>query len=51
MTMGLDVPATVDEGPGGAIRPLSPGVGLLLMAMNAAIVLAVGAARFIRRDA
>ena len=45
------VMSTVKQGPGGIIQPLSPGVGLLLMAFYAAIALAVGAAVFIRRDA
>jgi ABC-type transport system involved in multi-copper enzyme maturation permease subunit len=43
--------ATVNQGPGGTIRPLSPGIGLLLMAIYAAIVLAAGAVLFVKRDA
>lgn len=43
--------ATVGHGPAGIIRPLSPGVGLLLMFVYAAIVLAAGAMLFARRDA
>jgi ABC-2 type transport system permease protein len=43
--------ATVHQGPGGAIRPLSPAVGLFLMAIYAAIVLAAGAVLFVKRDA
>jgi ABC-type transport system involved in multi-copper enzyme maturation permease subunit len=43
--------ATVSQGPGGIVRPLSPGVGLLLMAVYSAVVLAVGAVLFVRRDA
>lgn len=42
---------TVSPGPGGIDRPLSPGVGLLLMAVYAGIALAAGAMTFIRRDA
>jgi ABC-2 type transport system permease protein len=45
------VMATVDQGPGGIVRPLSPGIGLLLMAGYAAAVLAVGAVLFVKRDA
>ena len=43
--------ATVNQGPGGAVQPLSPGVGLVLMAIYAAIALAVGAVLFVKRDA
>jgi ABC-type transport system involved in multi-copper enzyme maturation permease subunit len=43
--------ATVKQGPGGIVRPLSPGIGLLLMAVYAAITLTVGAVLFLRRDA
>jgi hypothetical protein len=43
--------ATVHQGPGGIIQPLSPAVGFLLMAIYAAIVLAAGAVLFLRRDA
>jgi ABC-2 type transport system permease protein len=42
--------ATAKQGPG-PIRPLSPGIGLLLMAIYAAIVLAAGAVLFVKRDA
>lgn len=45
------VMTTVNQGPGGIIRPLSPGPGLLLMAGYAAITLVIGAVLFIRRDA
>jgi ABC-2 type transport system permease protein len=41
---------TVNQG-GGIIRPLSPGVGLLLMAVYAATVVAAGAVLFVKRDA
>ena len=44
--------STVNQGgPGGVLQPLSPGVGLLLMAVYAGIALAVGGALFLRRDA
>lgn len=43
--------STVDQGPGGIVQPLSPTVGLLLMAMYAAIALTVGAVLFLKRDA
>jgi ABC-2 type transport system permease protein len=43
--------STVNQGPGGIGRPLSPALGLLLMAIYAAIALAVGAVLFARRDA
>lgn len=43
--------STVSQGPGGIVHPVSPVVGLLLMALYAAIALAVGAALFVRRDA
>jgi ABC-2 type transport system permease protein len=43
--------STVKEGTGGIVTPLSPTVGLLLMAFYAAIVLATGAVLFVRRDA
>jgi ABC-type transport system involved in multi-copper enzyme maturation permease subunit len=43
--------ATVNQGPGGNVNPLSPGIGLLLMAIYAAIVLAAGAVLFVKRDA
>jgi ABC-2 type transport system permease protein len=43
--------ATVNQGPGGIDRPLSPALGLLLMAIYAAIALAAGAVLFVRRDA
>ncbi len=43
--------ATVNQGPGGTVRSLSAGVGLLLMAIYAAIALAAGAVLFVRRDA
>jgi ABC-type transport system involved in multi-copper enzyme maturation permease subunit len=43
--------ATVPQGPGAIVRPLSPAIGLLLMAIYSAIVLAVGAVLFIKRDA
>lgn len=45
------VMSTVHQGPGGIIRPLSPAVGLLLMAIYAAIALAVGCGLFLKRDA
>ena len=43
--------STVNQGPGGVLQPLSPGIGLLLMAVYAGIALAAGAALFLRRDA
>jgi len=43
--------ATVKQGPGGIIHDLSPAVGLLLMALYAAIALAAGAVLFAKRDA
>jgi ABC-type transport system involved in multi-copper enzyme maturation permease subunit len=43
--------STVNQGPGGILRPLSPAVGLLLMALNATVALTAGAVLFIRRDA
>jgi ABC-type transport system involved in multi-copper enzyme maturation permease subunit len=42
--------ATVNQGPG-TVHPLSPGIGLLLMAVYAAIVLAAGTVLFVKRDA
>ena len=45
------ITATVNQGPGGPNGPLSPGIGLLLMAIYAAIALAVGAVQFMKRDA
>jgi ABC-2 type transport system permease protein len=44
------ITATVNQG-GGIVRPLSPGIGLLLMAIYAAIALAAGAVLFVKRDA
>jgi ABC-2 type transport system permease protein len=43
--------STVKQGPGGIVSPLSPTVGLLLMALYAVVVLAAGAVLFVRRDA
>ena len=43
--------ATVNQGSGGVVRPLSAGIGLLLMAIYAMIVLAAGAVLFVKRDA
>jgi ABC-type transport system involved in multi-copper enzyme maturation permease subunit len=43
--------ATVNQGPGGTIRPLSPAMGLLLMALYAVITLAAGVVLFLKRDA
>lgn len=43
--------STVNQGPGGMIRDLSPAIGLLLMALYAAISLAAGAVLFVKRDA
>jgi ABC-type transport system involved in multi-copper enzyme maturation permease subunit len=45
------VMATVNKGPGGNFNPLSPGIGLLLMVLYAAIALAAGAVLFVKRDA
>jgi ABC-type transport system involved in multi-copper enzyme maturation permease subunit len=45
------VMSTVNQGNGGPFPPLSPVVGLLLMALYAAVALGVGATLFIRRDA
>ena len=42
---------TLPQGQGGIDPPLSPGVGLLLMAIYAAVALAAGAALFLKRDA
>ena len=42
--------STVNQGPGGGLRPLSPAVGLLLMALYAAVALIAGAVLFVRRD-
>jgi hypothetical protein len=43
--------STVNQGPGGIVQPLSPVIGLLLMAVYAAVALAAGAVLFLRRDA
>jgi ABC-2 type transport system permease protein len=43
--------STVKQGPGGILSPLSPTVGLLLMAVYAAVALAAGTVLFVRRDA
>jgi hypothetical protein len=43
--------ATVNQGQGGIVQPLSPAIGLSLMAIYATIVLAAGAALFVKRDA
>jgi ABC-type transport system involved in multi-copper enzyme maturation permease subunit len=43
--------STVNQGPGGDLRPFSPAVGLLLMAIYAAVPLIAGAVLFVRRDA
>lgn len=51
MILTNSVMATVQQGGPGGVGPLSPGVGLLLMAVYAAIALAAGAALFVRRDA
>ncbi|HUI03091.1 MAG TPA: ABC transporter permease subunit [Acidimicrobiales bacterium] len=45
------VMATVGQGQGGPFQPVSAGVGLLLMAVYAAISLGVGAVLFVKRDA
>jgi ABC-2 type transport system permease protein len=45
------ITATVTQGPGGPDQPVSPTIGLLLMALYAAVPLAVGAVLFLRRDA
>ncbi|HLH45937.1 MAG TPA: ABC transporter permease subunit [Acidimicrobiales bacterium] len=45
------VMATVKQGAGGIMAPLSPTVGLLLMVLYAAVVLAAGAVLFVKRDA
>ena len=42
--------STVNQGPGGTLRPLSPAVGLLLMTVYAAVALIAGAVMFVRRD-
>lgn len=42
--------STVNQG-GGPFSPVSPGVGLLLMALYAAIAIAVAAVLFVKRDA
>lgn len=51
MILTNSVMATVRQGGPGGVGPLSPGVGLLLMAVYAAIALGAGAALFVRRDA
>ncbi len=43
--------STVNQGRGGPFAPVSPVVGLSLMALYAAVALAIGAAVFVRRDA
>ena len=43
--------ATGNQGQGGPYPPVSPVVGLLLMALYAAAALTVGAVLFLRRDA
>ena len=43
--------ATVNQGPGGIVRPLSSPVGLSLMVVYAVIALAAGAVLFVTRDA
>jgi ABC-2 type transport system permease protein len=45
------ITATVKQGQGGPFQPLSPALGLLLMAVYAAIALAIGAVVFVKRDA
>ena len=45
------VMATVHQGPGGIIRPLSPVVGLAVMVAYAAVALGAGAVLFLKRDA
>jgi ABC-type transport system involved in multi-copper enzyme maturation permease subunit len=45
------VMATVKQGPGGIVQPLSPTIGLLLMALYAGAALALGAVLFVKRDA
>ena len=43
--------STVSQGGPGGIGPLSPGIGLLLMAVYALVALAAGAVLFVKRDA
>ena len=43
--------STVNQGPGGTVQPLSPAIGLLLMAIYAAIALGAGVVVFLKRDA
>jgi hypothetical protein len=43
--------ATVSQGPGGDSPAVTPAVGLLLMAVYAAISVVAGASFFVRRDA
>ncbi len=45
------ITSTVNQGPGGPLQPLSPTLGLVLMALYAAISLAAGAVLFVKRDA
>jgi ABC-2 type transport system permease protein len=45
------VMATVKQGPGGIVQPLSALTGLLLMVVYAAAAVAVGAVLFVKRDA
>jgi ABC-2 type transport system permease protein len=43
--------STVSQGPGGIVRPLSPGLGLLLMVTYAAAAVFAGVVLFVKRDA
>ena len=43
--------STVNQGRGGTVQPLSPALGLLLMAIFAAIALGAGVVVFLKRDA
>lgn len=51
MILTNSIMATVRQGGPGGVGPLSPGIGLLLMAVYATVALAAGAALFMRRDA
>jgi ABC-2 type transport system permease protein len=49
-TLTDSIMATVNQGKTGPFTPVSPAVGLSLMIVYSAVVLAVGAALFVRRD-
>lgn len=51
MLLTNSVMATVRQGGPGGVAPLSPGIGLMLMAVYSAVALVAGAVLFVRRDA